>query len=100
MVAVLAVRRLGVSPYGREAWAVLAIATLAVPMLTKNNWPYYYLEPFVFMLIWEFASMHDRRLAVWRPGDEKPSRTLREHDRLDGEEVLPGFTYPVAELFA
>jgi hypothetical protein len=66
VVAVLAVRRLGVSPYGREAWAVLAIATLAVPMLTKNNWPYYYLEPFVFLLIWEFTSMHDRRVGAWR----------------------------------
>ena len=44
-------RRLRISPYGREAWAVLAIATLAVPMLTKNVWPYYYLEPFVFLLI-------------------------------------------------
>jgi hypothetical protein len=66
VVALLAVRRLRISPYGREAWAVLAIAALAVPMLTKNNWPYYYLEPFVFLLIWEFASMHDRRVAVWR----------------------------------
>jgi hypothetical protein len=66
VVAALAVRRLGVSAYGREAWAVLAIATLAVPMLTKNNWPYYYLEPFVFLLIWEFTSMHDRRVGIWR----------------------------------
>ncbi|HEV7129188.1 MAG TPA: glycosyltransferase 87 family protein [Ktedonobacterales bacterium] len=66
IVTFLAVRRLRVSAYGREAWAVLAIATLAVPMLSKNNWPYYYLEPFVFLLIWEFASMHDRRSGVWR----------------------------------
>jgi hypothetical protein len=66
VLAILAVRRLGVSPYSREAWAVLAIAALAVPMLTKNNWPYYYLEPFVFLLIWEFASMHDRRVGTWR----------------------------------
>lgn len=66
VVAFLAARRLRVSGYGREAWAVLAIATLAVPMLSKNNWPYYYLEPFVFLLVWEFASMHDRRTALWR----------------------------------
>jgi hypothetical protein len=66
IVAFLAVRRLRISAYGREAWAVLAIAALAVPMLSKNNWPYYYLEPFVFLLIWEFASMHDRRAGVWR----------------------------------
>jgi hypothetical protein len=66
VVAYLAARRLRISAYGRDAWAVLAIATLAVPMLSKTNWPYYYLEPFVFLLIWEFASMHDRRSGVWR----------------------------------
>lgn len=66
IVAILAVRRLHVGSYGREAWAVLSIAALAVPMLSKNNWPYYYLEPFIFLLIWEFSSMHDRRSGVWR----------------------------------
>lgn len=66
VAAFLAVRQLHVSAYGREAWAVVAIAALAVPMLTKNTWPYYYLEPFVFILIWEFVSMHDRRSGVWR----------------------------------
>jgi hypothetical protein len=66
VVAVLAMTHLRISAYGREAWAVLAIAALCVPMLTKNNWPYYYLEPFVFLLIWEFASMHDRRFGLWR----------------------------------
>lgn len=66
IVALLAVNRLRISAYSREAWAILAIAALAVPMLSKNNWPYYYLEPFVFILIWEFASMHDRRSGVWR----------------------------------
>lgn len=66
IVAFVAARRLRISAYGRDAWAVLAIAALAVPMLSKNNWPYYYLEPFVFLLIWEFASMHDRRSGVWR----------------------------------
>jgi uncharacterized membrane protein len=66
IIAFLAVRQLRVSAYGREAWAVVAIAMLTVPMLTKNIWPYYYLEPFVFILIWEFASMHDRRSGLWR----------------------------------
>jgi hypothetical protein len=66
VVAYLAVRQLRVSAYSREAWAIMAIAALAVPMLTKNNWPYYYLEPFVFILIWEFASMHDRQSGLWR----------------------------------
>ncbi len=66
LVAFLAVRRFGISAYDREAWAVLALATLSVPLLSKTVWPYYYLEPFIFILIWEFASMHDRRAGLWR----------------------------------
>ncbi|MGH2514461.1 MAG: glycosyltransferase 87 family protein, partial [Ktedonobacterales bacterium] len=66
IVAFLAARRLRISAYGRDAWAILAIAALAVPMLSKTNWPYYYLEPFILLLVWEFASMHDRVAGVWR----------------------------------
>jgi hypothetical protein len=62
----LAVRTFGITAYSREAWAILTVAALAVPMLSKTNWPYYYLEPFVPMLIWEFTSMYDRRPGVWR----------------------------------
>lgn len=64
--AYLAGRQLRISAYGRDAWAVLAIAALAVPMLSKTNWPYYYLEPFILLLVWEFTSMHDRLAGVWR----------------------------------
>ena len=66
LVAWLAVRRFGITAYDREAWAILAIAALSVPLLSKTVWPCYYLEPFVFILIWEFASMHDRRAGLWR----------------------------------
>ncbi len=66
IVAYFAVRRLRISAYSRDAWAIVAIATLTVPMLSKTNWPYYFLEPFFFILIWEFASMHDRLPGVWR----------------------------------
>ncbi len=66
IVAALAAQRRHVSAFGRDAWAVAAIAALAVPMLSKTNWPYYYLEPFIFLLIWEFSSMHDRLSGVWR----------------------------------
>ena len=65
-VSVLAVRRLRVSVYSRDAWAVLALASLAVPMLSKRVWPYYYLEPFIFLLVWEFTTMHDRLAGLWR----------------------------------
>lgn len=65
-VSALAALRLRVSASSREAWAVLALAALAVPMLSKTVWPYYYLEPFVLLLVWEFSSMHDRVAGVWR----------------------------------
>jgi hypothetical protein len=35
-------------------------------MLSKTIWPYYYLEPFVPLLIWEYATMYNRRGGVWR----------------------------------
>jgi hypothetical protein len=66
LTSILAARRLRVSAYSRDAWAVVAIAALAVPMLSKTTWPYYYLEPFVPLLVWEFATMHDRVSGVWR----------------------------------
>ena len=47
----LAVRRLRASPYGPEAWAIVTVGAIALPLLTKRNWPYYYLEPFIFLLI-------------------------------------------------
>ena len=39
-----------------------------------------------------------RTLAIYHaPGE--PTRILRESDQLDGEQVVPGFTISVAELF-
>jgi hypothetical protein len=66
IITFLAARRFNITAYSRDAWAIMALATLAVPLLSKTNWPYYYLEPFIFLLIWEFASMHDRRAGLWR----------------------------------
>lgn len=66
VAAFLAAWLLRVSAFERDAWAVMAVASLAVPMLSKTSWPYYFLEPFVLLVIWEFASMHDRRAGVWR----------------------------------
>ena len=39
-----------------------------------------------------------RQVDVWHPGDDTPT-TVVEGDMLDGEDVVPGFTYPVADLF-
>lgn len=40
-----------------------------------------------------------QQVDVWHPGDAKPT-TLQGSDTLDGEDVVPGFTHPVARLFA
>lgn len=41
-----------------------------------------------------------RQVDVWRAGDVRPAATLGSMDTLDGADVLPGFTVPVAGLFA
>ena len=66
VVALVAARQRHISAYSTDAWAVIAIACLATPMLSKTVWPYYYIEPFVALLIWEFATMHNRRGGLWR----------------------------------
>ena len=40
------------------------------------------------------------RIDVWRPDGSGPATTLGLGDMLDGEDVVPGFVYPVAEVFA
>jgi hypothetical protein len=36
---------------------------------------------------------------VWLPGETQPRATLTIDDVLDGADVLPGFSYPVAAIF-
>lgn len=44
---------------------------------------------------------HGSHIDVWRVGDRNgPSATLGRSDDLDGEDVVPGFAYPVAGIFA
>lgn len=40
-----------------------------------------------------------KTVEVWRPGDHALHRTLRPGENLDGEDVLPGFHYPIAKAF-
>jgi Uma2 family endonuclease len=47
-------------------------------------------------VVWPDAQQVD----VWHSGDRQPSITLGISDSLDGEDVLPGFSHPVADLFA
>jgi hypothetical protein len=37
---------------------------------------------------------------VWRPGSDVPIATLGAGGTLDGQDVLPGFSLAVADLFA
>jgi Uma2 family endonuclease len=46
-------------------------------------------------IVWPTRRMVD----IWRPGDAQPSVTLGVGDRLSGDPVVPGFSYPVADLF-
>ena len=41
-----------------------------------------------------------RQVDVWLPDNQQPGKTLKIGDALDGLDVVPGFTYPLAELFA
>src|SRR5438067_6709634 len=65
-VAVRAARRLRVSADGPEVWAVLGMAALGLPLLAKVVWPYYYLQPFVLLLIYEWATLQRYHSGPWR----------------------------------
>jgi Uma2 family endonuclease len=47
-------------------------------------------------LIW----LRYQQVDVWQSGSDQPVVTLGMGDALDGLDVLPGFTYPLADLFA
>ena len=48
-------------------------------------------------LIW-YVEPKDRTVAVYHAAGD-PTRVLAESDALDGEQVVPGFAMPVADLF-
>ncbi len=48
-------------------------------------------------LVWVVWPRYER-VDVWHPGAEAPT-ALGVDDTLDGEDVVPGFTYPIADLF-
>lgn len=41
-----------------------------------------------------------QQIDIWHAGETQPGVTLRSTDTLDGADVLPGFTVPVASFFA
>ncbi len=48
-------------------------------------------------LVWVIRPRHNR-VDVWHPGNDAPTVQGIE-DTLDGEDVVPSFTYPIARLF-
>ncbi len=48
-------------------------------------------------LVWVIWPRY-KRIDLWHPGDETPT-ALGTDDVLDGEDVVPGFTHPIADLF-
>ncbi len=47
-------------------------------------------------VLWPQAQHAD----IWRPATlDRPAATLNVGDSLDGEDVIPGFTYPVTDVF-
>jgi hypothetical protein len=48
-------------------------------------------------LVWVIWPRH-KRVDVWHPGDETPT-AIGPEGTLDGEDVVPGFQYPVGRLF-
>ncbi len=86
--------------YGR-AW--LLAPDLAVEVASENQYApgmgakaQLYLR-FGTRLVWVIWPRY-KRVDVWRTGDDTPT-PLGVDDTLDGEDVVPGFTYPIARLF-
>jgi len=50
-------------------------------------------------LVW-FVWPRTKQVDVWLPGNQNPARTLKIGDALDGLDVVPGFSHPLADLFA
>jgi Uma2 family endonuclease len=49
-------------------------------------------------LVWVISPNQHYYVLVYRSAEE-PDRLLKSADALDGEDVVPGFTLPVADLF-
>lgn len=50
-------------------------------------------------LVW-VVWLRQKQVDIWRPSAEQPIATLNVGDSLDGVDVLPGFAYPLADLFS
>ncbi len=87
--------------YYGQAWQLAP--DLAVEVVSENQYApgmaakaQMYLT-FGTRLVWVIWPRY-KRVDVWHPGDETPM-ALGVDDVLNGENVVPGFTYPIARLF-
>jgi Uma2 family endonuclease len=90
------------SPLYKEAWPVAP--DLVVEVASPHQWRpkiavkvERYLAAGV-QLVWVIWPRW-KQVDVWHPGETTPT-TCTVADLLDGENVVPGFTYPVASLFS
>jgi Uma2 family endonuclease len=82
-------------PLAPDLVAEVAAPTQYRPGLTAKAQRYLAAGVRLVWVIWP----QRRQVDVWRPGDIRPSITLEITGRLDGLDVVPGFTFPVAALF-
>ena len=88
----------------RDQWSRLSrvVPDLAIEVVSPNDRPSEIAEKVAFYLehgvplVW-VAYPRPRHVVVHRPG--QPPRTFGADDTLDGEEIVPGFRLPVAEVF-
>jgi len=66
ILALFVTQRLGISARDRNIYGAIALCLLTFPLLNKTVWSYYYLEPFVFLLVWEFATYNEQPSPIWR----------------------------------
>lgn len=58
--------RRDLSPAGRDLYGLLALCGLCFPLLIKTLWPYYFLDPYLFIAIWWLGQAGGwRRPARW-----------------------------------
>ncbi len=82
-------------PFAPDLAVEVASPTQSRPMMKAKAARYLAGGTSLVWVIWPKR----QRVDVWHPGDAEPA-ILSADDRLDGENVVPGFTYSVRDLFA
>lgn len=91
------------SPDYAKAWrlapdlvAVVVSPTQFRPEMASKARRYLAASVRLVWIVWP----RNQQVDVWRPGTDQPVATLNAGDVLDGLDVVPGFLYPLANLFA